>query len=183
MISPIPILSFCGSLRNDSWNRKALTIAESIAREKGASVETLSLGAENFPLYNADLHTNGFPPALFAAREKMRNARIVLIASPEYNYSVTGVLKNAIDWFSLSPDNVMDGKYAVLLGVSNGPFKTVRGQFHLRQILTAVNVLVLPQPQVLLTIDDFNADGTLSEPLRHRLEILIEKTLALAEKK
>lgn len=164
-------------------NLKALAVAEGEARSLGCEVERLSAGPDVFSLYNADLHAEGVPPAVAAAREKVRAADLILIASPEYNYSVTGVLKNAIDWCSVnSLGNVLDGKVAALLGVSNGPMKTVRGQFHLRQILTAVNVLVIPQPQVLMTKTDFGEDGTLNPAVAGKLKTLIERTVRLAEK-
>lgn len=178
----IRALSICGSLRRDSWNKRLLDIAEAEGRKFGVETEFISSGPENFPLYNADLHAVGYPARIAELREKAKAADLLLIASPEYNYSVTGVLKNALDWLSVVPGNSLDGKWAVIFGVSNGQFKTVRGQLHLRQVLVAANVLVLPQPQVLVTIPDFDAEKNLPSETLDRLRILIEKTVSHIKK-
>jgi chromate reductase len=113
----------------------------------------------------------------------MAGADLIVIASPEYNYSVPGGLKNAIDWLS-KPRNVLGGKVAAIIGASSGPFGTIRMQPHLRAILTGLDVLVLPQPQVFIrnAREAFNPDGTFTDKkLEAQVRALVEKSMRLAE--
>lgn len=172
------IVSLCGSLRKDSWNKKALQNTEIIAKELGAEVVFFDLKENSLPFYDADLHITEFPAIIARFRELVFSADALLLASPEYNHSVTGVLKNAIDWLSVKV-NVLDGKRAIIFGVSSGVYGTVRGQVHLRQILAALNVIVLPQPQVLISISHFGEDGNLKQEVLEKLKVLIKKTIII----
>lgn len=176
-------LAVCGSLRMGSYNLKLLNIAKYFAEGAGVKVVTADLRELNLPSYNFDVEVVGLPEPVKALSAMVKECDILLIASPEYNYSVSGVLKNALDWVSRIKPNPFAGKTAAVFGASTGPFGTVRGQNQLRQILTTLNVLVLSQPQVLVAnaAEAFEADGTpKNREIAERLEILLSKTFELA---
>ena len=156
-------VAFAGSLRKESWNKKLLRLAIDAAREAGLEARELDLA--EVPLYSADVETVGFPDAVEGLRRAVREAAALIIATPEYNNSVPGVLKNAIDWVS-RPPNAFDGKIAAILGASAGSFGTVSAQHALRQVLVTVNVLTLPGPRVFVAgaAQAFEPDGSLKDP-------------------
>jgi chromate reductase, NAD(P)H dehydrogenase (quinone) len=177
----IKVVAICGSLRLDSYNRKALRIAERFASEAGASVEEVSLKELNLPMYDENIEAIGFPESVQTLKTIVEASDILLIASPEYNHSISGALKNAIDWLSRRK-NSLDGKTAAIFGASTGIFGTIRGQVHLRQILTALNVTMVSQPQIFIRLanEAFNSDGTLIDvKLHNQLKELINKTINL----
>ncbi len=153
------ILTFCGSLRKDSYNRLLLNVSKDIINEMMENkIEFPDSDIGTLPHYNYDLET-ALPENVVALKEKATQSDLILIVSPEYNYSVPGVLKNAIDWLSRPINsNSLDKKFAVILGATTGRLGTVRGQLHLREILSALNVFVLPQPQYLLSGADQKFD-------------------------
>lgn len=180
----LKVLAISGSLRKDSYNRKALQVAKKFAAELNAEVNEADLKELNLPIYDGDIEAQGMPESVQKFKKEVEENDVLLIASPEYNYSISGVLKNAIDWLSRG-GNSLDGKAAVIFGASPGPFGTLRGQYHLREILFALNVFVLPQPQVFIRSahEAFNADGSFKdEKLSNQLKDLIEKTLNFAKK-
>ena len=184
-MTALKALAVCGSLRKDSYNLKLLHTAQKIAREAGLTVSEADLKALDLPVYNYDLEAAEFPGRVKETAEMVKSSDVLLLASPEYNYSVSGALKNAIDWVSRSKPNPFNGKVAAIFGASTGPFGTVRGQNQLRQILTTVNVLVLPQPQVFVPLADtaFEDDGTLkNKATEQQLKDLLFKTFEFAEK-
>ncbi len=141
----------------------------------------LDLKTLDLPLYDQDIQDAGLPESVQQLKRMVEASEMVMIASPEYNYSIPGVLKNALDWGSRL-GNSWNGKTTVLFGVSNGRYATVRGQFHLRQSITALNMLALPQPMVLVPNGDdaFTPDGEFVDPtLTERLKKLIAATLAI----
>jgi NAD(P)H-dependent FMN reductase len=148
------IVAFAGSNRQGSMNRAALTLAVSGAREAGAEVNVVDLREYVMPLYDADFHTSyGVPDSVRQLRELMRGAQGLLIASPEYNASITPLLKNTIDWLSQSvTDGVgagggrmpFEGKIVGLLGASAGAFGTIRALPHVSTILSNLGAIVLP---------------------------------------
>jgi len=144
------ILAFAGSARRDSWNRKVLVVAVAGAREAGAEVTVVNLGDYPMPIYNADWHEeHGVPEAMLELRKLMMAANGLLIASPEYNTSITPLLKNTIDWLSQSVNGESDrapfeGKVGGLMGASNGAFGTIRALPHVSMILSNLGVLMLP---------------------------------------
>jgi chromate reductase, NAD(P)H dehydrogenase (quinone) len=181
----IKIVAIAGSLRTESYNRKALQIAKNIARELGSEVTELDLLALDLPLFNEDLRQNGFPESVRKMKEAIAASDMLLIASPEYNHSISGVLKNAIDWAS-DKTNPFAGKTAAIFGASNGLFGTLRSQLHLRQVLAALSVELMPQPQVFIRSakDAFTTDGALADPkLEKQLRLLIEETMKLVRRK
>ena len=182
MDDKLKVVAISGSLRQDSFNKKALRIATRFAIEEGMNIEEIDLMRLGLPLYDADIESQGFPEAVENIRKIVQPSDVILIASPEYNHSVTGALKNAVDWLS-TKKNILDGKTAVIFGASTGPFGTLRSQTHLRQILTALNVFVFPQPQVYIRFanEAFDGDGNLVDiKIQNQLKELVVKSLSLA---
>jgi len=181
--TPITILGVPGSLRRGSYNRSALRVAQQLV-PSGARLEVAEIG--QLPLYNQDLETE--PPGTVADfKRRIRGADAVLFVTPEYNYSVPGVLKNAIDWASRPyGDSAWDGKPAAIMGASGGPIATARAQYHLRQMLVFLNMPALAQPEVLIgdAQEKFDPNGNLihdptRERIRQMLEALVRWTLLL----
>ena len=183
--SEIHILAIAGSMRSESFNRKALKIATRIATEYGAIVEEFDLNTSGLPLFNEDLRAEGFPESVKKLKQAIAAADMLLIATPEYNHSVPGVLKNAIDWAS-DKTNPFDGKVAAIFGASNGLVGTLRSQLHLRQILASLGVEVVPQPQVFIRSahQAFLPDGSFADQKTEQLlRKLIGETLVLVQRK
>ncbi|GLS04772.1 NAD(P)H-dependent FMN reductase [Chitiniphilus shinanonensis] len=147
MPSSVRVLAFCGSLRQGSYNAAALEAAIELA-PAGMTIERAEIG--DFPLFNQDVQAAGFPPAVERVAAQVRAADAVLIATPEYNYSVPGVLKNALDWLSRLPDAPLGGKPAAIFGASPGVIGTARAQYHLRQIGVSLNLRLLNKPEVMI---------------------------------
>ena len=183
------ILAFAGSNRKLSWNRKVLEVAVLGAREAGAEVTLVSLADYPMPIYDADWHeANGVPESMRRLRELMMQANGLLIASPEYNASITPLLKNTIDWLSQSVDGVSGNapftdKVGALLGASNGGFGTIRALPHVSTILANLGVLMLPVVAVPRVSQVFDAAGTMTnEPTRNLLLGLGAKLARTIEK-
>jgi NAD(P)H-dependent FMN reductase len=159
------VLAFAGSLRKGSFNRMLLRHAILGAREAGGDVEELGPEHLMLPLYNGDLEQQGsFPEPVEAWRAKIKESDGILIASPEYNHGMSGVLKNAIDWGS-RPPNVFRGKIAASFGATPGAQGTARSQMNLRLCLSAVNVWVVPRTVLIAhAADAFDANGELKDP-------------------
>jgi NAD(P)H-dependent FMN reductase len=172
----VRILAFAGALRAGSYNRKLLNVAAEAIRAK-AEVDLLDLREVTMPLYDGDLEqTQGLPEGAKRLKARIAAAGALLIATPEYNNSVPGTLKNAIDWASRPPDNPFKGKVALLLGASPGQFGAVRGVLAVRQILTSLNVLVIPQAVHIARADQaFDEPGRLKDP---RSQASVEKACA-----
>ena len=157
------ILAFAGSARRDSWNRKVLEVAVAGARGAGAEVTVVNLGDYPMPIYHADWHEeHGVPAPMLELRTLMMAANGLLIASPEYNASITPLLKNTIDWLSQDVNGEggrapFEGKVGGLMGASNGAFGTIRALPHVSSILSNLGVLMLPivaVPGVATTFDE-----------------------------
>jgi chromate reductase, NAD(P)H dehydrogenase (quinone) len=161
--APVKVLGFAGSLRRGSLNRLLLRAAVDLA-PPGLTIETFDLS--EIPLYNGDVEAQGDPPPVAAFKDAIRAADAILVATPEYNYGVPGVLKNAIDWASRPPSgSVLNDKPAAIMGASPGGFGTTRAQLQLRQVFCFTRTLPLPHPEVLLAraADNFDADGRLTD--------------------
>ncbi|HEX9580663.1 MAG TPA: NAD(P)H-dependent oxidoreductase [Gemmatimonadales bacterium] len=173
------VLGFAGSLRAGSFNRALLRAAVQLAPEV-IEIEIFDLGP--LPLYNGDLEASGFPEPVRHFHERIKAADALLIASTEYNFSVSGVLKNAIDWASRPPTaSPLAGKPAALMGASTSRMGTVRSQLHLRQILGSTDTLVLTSPYVHVSQprDKFDADGRLTDEVtRKQVTALLEEVVA-----
>ena len=183
-MSLLNILAISGSLRTASYNRKALQVAKRIASDLGASVTEIDLRDLNLPVYDQDIQDKGLPESVQKLKTAIEAAEVLLIASPEYNYSIPGGLKNAIDWASRG-GNSFKGKVAAVFGMSNGRMGTVRGQEHIREILFGLSVFVAHRPLVYIgpAPDVFNPDWTFKDPqTAEKLKELIQNALALAQK-
>jgi chromate reductase len=117
------------------------------------------------PLYDEDVKVQGFPPVVTDLRARIKAADGLLLATPEYNYSTSGVLKNAIDWASRPPEQPFDGKPIALMGASGGALGTARAQYHLRQMFIFLNAHVLNRPEVMIggATSKFDAEGKLTD--------------------
>jgi chromate reductase len=163
--SPV-VLAVAGSMRAGSYNRKLLRVAVRTTEEAGADVDLVDLRELGLPLYDGDIEEKyGLPASVAAFKERIARARGLLIASPEYNSSVPGTFKNAIDWASRPPGNVFKDKIAALMGASPGGFGAVRSLIHLRQVLTTLGVWLVPvQVTVARAHEAFDASGALKDP-------------------
>jgi chromate reductase, NAD(P)H dehydrogenase (quinone) len=141
------IVGLSGSLRKGSYNSAALRAAQALAPE-GTVIEIAEIG--DLPLYNDDVRAAGYPAAVERLRRQIAQADAVLFVTPEYNYSVSGVLKNAIDWASRPPNQPFDGKPVAIMGASGGLFGTARAQYHLRQMLIFLNAFPVNKPEVMI---------------------------------
>lgn len=165
------ILVFGGSLRRESFNQKLASLAAEGAREAGAEVTLIALRDFPMPLFDADLEeAEGKPEHARRLKELFASHHGLLIASPEYNSSITAALKNAIDWVSRAdseeekPLSALSGKTAVICGTSPGALGGLRGLVHLRAILGNLGITVLPdQLAVPKAHEFFQEDGSVSD--------------------
>jgi chromate reductase len=158
------VFGISGSLRRGSYNAAALRAARELAPE-GMEIEIYQ-GLRDIPPYDDDVRqSQGYPAPVEDLRARLKAADAVLIATPEYNYSVPGVLKNAIDWASRPPDQPFNGKPIAIMGASPGMLGTARAQYHLRQMFVFMNGLVLTQPEVMIAqaATRFDAEGRLTD--------------------
>lgn len=178
MTLPIRVVGFAGSLRKQSYNRDLLRSALELLPE-GMELEIVEL--DELPGFNED-REHPPPEAVRVFCQAIRQADALLIATPEYNYSVSGVLKNAIDWASRPTGHgAMQGKPAAIMGCAPGRFGTVRAQLALRQTLLDLNMPVVMHPEVMVTnaAERFDDEGQLSDE-RTRKQVT-ELLLALKE--
>ena len=148
MDNELKILGFAGSLRKGSYNRMLMKTAQ-LLLPPNTSLEIFAL--DDIPPFNADLETN-MPEVVLEFKQKIRAADAILIVTPEYNYSVPGVLKNAIDWTSRPyPDNSFQGKPVALMSASTGMLGGARAQYHLRQTLVFLDMHPVNKPEVFVT--------------------------------
>lgn len=170
----IKILGIAGSLRKASYHRGLLRAAQEMA-PKGCEIEIFDL--DPIPLYNQDLETP-LPLTVSTFKQKIRDSHAVLIATPEYNYSIPGVLKNALDWCSRPyGENAWNAKPVAMLGASPGLQGTSRAQYHLRQVFVALNMHPLNKPELMIALaqDKFDSNGSLIDPkARQKLAELLE---------
>jgi len=180
MTDKISILGFAGSLRKGSFNKAILRAAVEMA-PPDAEIEIFDL--EGIPPFNEDLEQQP-TEKLKIFKEKIRAADSILIATPEYNYSMTGVLKNAIDCASRPyGDNSWEGKPAAIMGASIGMLGTARAQYHLRQSMVFLNMHPLNRPEVMVPYakDKVDESGRVTdEPTRKRIGELVKALVAHA---
>jgi len=177
MAEPITILSVCGSLRHGSYNAAVERALPDLA-PKGMTV-TAAPWLGEFPLYNFDVQQNeGLPKPAVLLGELMRKADGLVFVTPEYNYSLPGVLKNAIDWVSRLPDQPFKGKPVLIQSVSTSTLGGVRAQYHLRQILVFVEALPFNRPEVMVANAEDKIDETTGELTDEPTRELIREQLA-----
>jgi NAD(P)H-dependent FMN reductase len=168
------ILAFAGSTRRESFNKKLIVIATKGARDAGGEVTVIDLKDFPLPLFDQDLEAEqGIPENGKKLKQLFIDHDGLLIASPEYNSSITAVMKNAVDWISRSapgepPLVAFRGKVATLMSASPGALGGLRGLVHVRSILGNIGVIVLPdQIAVPKARETFNADGSLKDSKQH----------------
>lgn len=147
MQNPITILGIAGSLRRNSYNRALLRAAVELAPE-GVNIETFDLAG--IPPFNQDDESD-MPPRVAELKARIRAAGAILFVTPEYNYSIPGVLKNAIDWASRPyGDSAWEGKPVAVMGASIGALGAARAQYHLRQCFVFLNMYPVNRPEVMI---------------------------------
>ncbi len=154
----LDIVGVCGSLRAGSLNRMALNLAGELMPD-GMNLDTAEI--RDVPFFDGDLLAKGFPSPVAALRERIRKADGVLIVTPEYNFSIPGVLKNALDWISRGDDQPFAFKPVAILTASPGPLGGARVQYDLRRVMLFMNAHVLAKPEVFIggAVGKFGADG------------------------
>ena len=161
-MADLKILGVCGSLRKSSYNMAALRACNDMM-PAGMSMKIAQIG--DLPMYNQDVFDTGIPEPVKRFEAELRAADGVLIASPEYNFSVPPVLKNAIDWVSKLPKQPWQDKPIAILSASQGPLGGARVQYDLRRILGQLWGHVLPRPEVFIGMAQgkFDAQGKLTD--------------------
>lgn len=166
-------VAISGSLRKGSYNTMVLQTLQKIA-PKHISIEQLSI--KEVPFYNFDLHEKKFPAHVEKLNDAIKKADAVIFVTPEYNYSVPGVLKNTIDIISRSPKKPFDQKAVGIMGASPGVLGTARAQYHLRQTMVFLNAYAMAQPEIMIgkVNEKFDANNRLadSETEKKLLEFL-----------
>lgn len=179
------LLALAGSLRQDSWNRQLAAAAAQMARDAGAEVVEVNLRDFPLPLFDEDIEAAGVPEPVSRLKDLFASADGLLIASPEYNGSVTAALKNLIDWVS-RPDGqygraeVFQGRRAALFATSPGGLGGMRGLNHLRDILQPLGTWITPTMlAVPASMNVFDAQGDLvDEGAKTQLRALVDQTLS-----
>ena len=178
MSEPIKLAAFCGSLRKASFNRMALH-AFTERLPAGVTLSTIEIG--EWPLYDADIQAKGFPDKVQAAQKTMLEADGIVLVTPEYNYGISGVLKNAIDWLSRMTPQPFAAKPIALFGASGGVLGTARAQYQLRQTLVFLDGRPLNKPEVMIgQAQNRFAEGKLTDEATGKLLTDLGVALALA---
>jgi chromate reductase len=168
MNSPLTILGIAGSLRKGSYNHLALKAAQELAPE-GAQIEIF--GLQGIPLFNQDEEKH--PPAIVTDfKNRIRAADAILLVTPEYNYGVPGLLKNAIDWASRPyGDSAWNGKHVAVMSAAAGMLGGARAQYQLRQSFVFLNMHPINQPEVMIAQahEKFDAEGNLTDETAKKL--------------
>jgi len=183
MSEKIKVLGIAGSLREGSFNRSALRAAKELAPE-GMEIEIFDIAG--LPGFNQDQEAD--PPEQAAElKRRIREADAVVLVTPEYNYSISGVLKNAIDWASRPyGDSAWDGKPAAIMGASGGAIATARAQYDLRKMMVFLNMFPLNRPEVMIgnAGEKFDENGKLTDEqtrkfISDQMQALLEWTRKL----
>ncbi len=173
MTDKVHVLGFSGSLRKGSYNAAMLRVAAELVPDH-MTLERFDIGA--IPLYNEDVRLAGLPEPVQRFKERIEASDALLIVTPEYNYSIPRVLKNAIDWASRPPEtSPLRGKPAPIMG-AGGRLGTARAQHHLRQVAVATNMYVLNRPEVQIPYasEKFDEQGNpLDDSIGERIGALL----------
>lgn len=159
----VPVLVVAGSLREGSYNRKLARLGAQALAQAGAAVDLVDLREVTMPLYDGDLEEReGLPPGALAFKARLSAARGLWISCPEYNSSVPGTFKNALDWASRGDEDVFAGKVVALSGASPGMYGSMRAHYHLRQIVATLGLWALPEQLLIPRAHEaFGPDGAL----------------------
>lgn len=181
------VLAFAGSVRRDSWNVRLIKIAAEQARAAGAELTLLDLAKYPLPIFDEDSESSqGLHPNALALKDLFKAHHALLIACPEYNSSITPLLKNTIDWISRPrqgerPLECFSGKVCALLAASPGALGGLRGLVHVRAILGNIGVIVLPDQLALPKAHEaFKPEGTLADPAQTERIAALAKSLVRA---
>jgi len=181
-MEPITIFGFAGSLRKGSYNKALLRTALQLL-PKDAKLEIFDL--EGIPLFNQDMEKQ-MPEKVKEFKAKIKGADAILVATPEYNYSMPGVLKNAIDWASRPyGDNSFEGKPVAIMSASPGMFGGARAQYHLRQTLVFLDMHPVNKPEVMVPFahEKVNEQGIIADAkTREKIKDLLESMVAWTRK-
>jgi NAD(P)H-dependent FMN reductase len=178
------ILAFAASLRRNSFNRKLIALAAEVARSAGGQVDLAEFREFELPIYDGDLDASaGLPPGGMELKRRLEHADAVMIAAPEYNYSVAGPLKNVIDWVSRARPMPWRGKSIYLMSASPSPMGGIRGLWQTRIPLEGCGALVFPDMFALPHANEaFDGAGQLRDPaLAQRLQREVVGFVRLAE--
>jgi len=177
MSEPVRVLGISGSLRKGSFNTALLRAAIALA-PANLQIEVASIG--DIPHYNEDVRAQGYPEPAAKLREQIAAADALLIVTPEYNYSIPGVLKNAIDWASRPPSPPLNGKALAIMGASGSLGGTMRAQYHLRQMAVFLDMHALNKPEIFVrnAASAFDAEGKLTDETTKKL--IVQQLEALA---
>lgn len=181
------IFAISGALRAGSFNRKLLLAA--VKKVKDASVDVGDLREFDIPLYDGDVEAKGLPAGVLKLKERIAAADALLIATPEYNWSIPGTFKNAIDWASRPPSNPFRDKTALLMAASNGYFGGLRSILQLRQVLITLHAIAIPEQVTVAFADkafdeaDNLVDPKLDAQLQKAVDALVSFTSTLKAKK
>ncbi len=179
------ILAFAASLRKDSYNRKLIGLATEVAREAGAVVDLAEFREFDMPLYDGDVNVaQGLPPGALELNRRIEAVDGIMIASPEYNYSLPGTLKNAIDWISRARPVPIRGKSGLLLAASTSIFGGIRGLWQLRIPLEGLGVFLYPDMFALSSAAKaFDEKGRIIDPVStDRMTTLVRSYVATASR-
>jgi len=171
MADPVRIAAVAGALRTASVNRKLLALAVREAEKAGAAVEVLDLKALALPVYDQDIEDAGAPEPVLRLKQALARAQGLIISTPEYNHSIPGGLKNAIDWASrpIAPPNPFRDKVVLVMGATPGPGGTIYAQSHLRETLIGLGAWVLPGSILLSHAEQaFDEQGELREESKRK---------------
>lgn len=179
MDKTIKIVGFTGSLRKRSYNMAALRASKKLLPENTV-LDIIDLS--DLPFFNEDVEADGLPDSVVEFKNKLGQADAILIASPEYNFSIPPVLKNALDWASREDSLPLYGKPLAIMSASPSMFGGARVQYHLRQVCVQLNLIALNKPEVFIAKANtkFDEQGNLindrsKESIRNLLEALVKK--------
>ena len=184
VMEKIKILGFVGSLRKGSFNKELMNAALELVPEGVAELEVFDL--EGVPPFNQDFESS-MPQRVMLLKKKIKEADAILIATPEYNYSIPGVLKNAIDWASRPySDNSFEGKPVAIMSAAGGLLGGSRAQYHLRQVFVFLNMHAINRPEVIVPFvtEKLDSSGKLTDHhTREKIRELLEALIKLAKEK
>lgn len=172
----LTILSICGSLRSGSYNRIVANALPQLAPDGMTVVAAPPF--DRFPFYNADIQrSQGFPAEVRVLADAVRSADGVVFVTPEYNFSVPGALKNALDWLSRLDDRPFAGKPVAIQSAATGPVGGARVQYHLRQILVFLDAIAFTRPEVFVSFAKSKVDEATGELVDEQTRYFIQAQL------
>lgn len=177
-------LLFAGSLRQESYNRKLLAVTQGLLSEMpSVNVNVADLKTLAFPVYDGDIETAGMPESVKALGQMIQSADALVIASPEYNGSISSPLKNAVDWVSRLRPIPLDKKPVLLMGTSPGAFGSIRGLGHTRAPFETLGSFIYPQPFAVPKAGEaFLPNGDLADAAtKQKLKTVLQSYLQFAQ--